>query len=320
MLSLQWLPNGIKDGMASGLATAVAKTILQPLDTVKTLQQQSRSLRIGRSPFQTGIEVIRSRGVLGLWSGLGVTVFGSVPSVAVYFGAYSSIKAFMLKQFPNNLKVLNVVVSASVANTLASLLRAPFEVIKQQIQAGTHASPLVAISTIWRAEGLGGFFSHGQLASQVLRDVPYAVLTILSYELLQTALKSRARRRALSSSSSNSTSARQPKGSALVVPLGPPVLADSLLRSSDALCGALAGGLSSFLTNPMDVVKTRMMTSREYASVGVAAARMVREEGLAVFFSGCSMRLMHKIPANGLFFLCYEAFRDLLGVRRSSGL
>lgn len=314
-LNLKWLPNGVKDGMASALAATVAKTILQPLDTVKTLQQQARSLQASRGPFQTAFGVVRSRGVFGLWSGLGVTVLGSAPSVALYFGTYTSIKSFLSRRFPNNFKVFNVVVSASVANSLASLLRAPFEVIKQRVQAGVHSSPMAAVATIWRADGLGGFFSHGQLTSQIIRDVPYAVLTLLSYELLQTALKRHTRLRSkLSKDSADSV-----EGS-IAIPSRPAALSDAVLRSSDAVCGALAGGLSSFLTNPMDVIKTRMMTTREYSSVGEAVLRIVREEGVGSLYSGCTMRLMHKIPANGLFFLCYEAFRDLLGVVRSTGL
>lgn len=49
-------------------------------------------------------------------------------------------------------------------------------------------------------------------------------------------------------------------------------------------------------------------------SVPEAAIRILREEGASTFLVGVYPRLMHKIPANGIFFLCYELFRQWLGV------
>ncbi len=64
----------------------------------------------------------------------------------------------------------------------------------------------------------------------------------------------------------------------------------------------------------MDVVKTRMMTGKEYKTIFDAIYRIGKEEGLMTFFVGTLPRLLHKIPANGLFFLFYEMFRGILGV------
>ncbi|RYY72127.1 solute carrier family 25 protein [archaeon] len=84
------------------------------------------------------------------------------------------------------------------------------------------------------------------------------------------------------------------------------------------LCGALAGGASSFLTVPMDVVKTRLMTggsmgNRPYTSLPHAITNIYAHEGISAFFTGWSSRLLHKIPANALFFVFFESFRVLLG-------
>jgi hypothetical protein len=35
---LSWISDGAKEGLASALATTVAKAVLQPLDTIKTVQ------------------------------------------------------------------------------------------------------------------------------------------------------------------------------------------------------------------------------------------------------------------------------------------
>lgn len=70
----------------------------------------------------------------------------------------------------------------------------------------------------------------------------------------------------------------------------------------------------------MDVVKTRLMTSTKEASgspqtVWSSALSILRNEGPTAFLIGTPARLMHKIPANGLFFLFYELFRTMLGVK-----
>jgi len=284
--TLSLIPRSVRNGMASGMAAAVVKTILQPFDTVKTVQQAQR-LRIG--PINAMKDVIRTRGVTGLWSGLGVTVIGSAPSVAVYFGMYSSCKEYFAPKFGDKYKLAAVALSACIGNTIASILRVPYEVIKQRMQYGLHNSAFEAIRHSFVHEGPLGMFTSGKLASQIVRDVPYAMVTLVSYEILQTHFAKRARRKEGGEEAKAST----------------PI--------SDAICGATAGGIGTIVTQPMDVIKTRAMTTKQYKSVTEAAVRILKEEGIKTFFVGTYPRLLHKIPANGLFFLCYEAFKKLLG-------
>ena len=85
------------------------------------------------------------------------------------------------------------------------------------------------------------------------------------------------------------------------------------------VAGALAGGLASFLTNPMDVIKTtcRLQTDPAlYYGVLDCARQTLQGEGGRAFLKGSMSRLLHKIPANGLFFLFYETFRGVLKVEK----
>ena len=321
---LSFIPDGVKNAIASGLATAVVKTFLQPLDTIKTIQQ-AQKIKLG--PIKAAMQIIEERGVRGLWSGIGITVVGSTPSVAVYFGVYSTMKIYLVKAFPQELKLLAVALSAAVGNTFASVLRVPYEVLKQRIQTGRHQSAWEAVVYSWKNDGPLGLFDKGKLSSQIIRDVPYAIVTLVSYEILQNLVARAMKRKEENSnqkikqeSNSNgdeiSTNRNQKetaiRRSRLISNPNP----SKKLR--DALCGSLAGGLGSLVTTPMDVVKTRMMTGTQYTSIGEAFLTMLREEGVLTFFIGVGPRLMHKIPANGLFFLCYEAFRTFLQVEGSS--
>lgn len=324
MVSKKW--DGLKSGLASALAAAVIKIILQPFDTVKTLQQMSnqgignkRAVEGLIGMWNTGIDLCKSnRGPLALWSGLYITVIGSSPSVATYFGVYSSCKqvffampyfAFDDKNGFYNRRLLAVALSATIGNTMASVLRVPYEVLKQRIQAGQHSSTWEAIKYSLAVEGPLGLFQSGKLSSQIVRDVPYAVITLLSYEMLQRYFKAKSTtsiKDGIENEIQTDKNTKRPPGRS---------------RSQDALCGAIAGGLGSFLTTPMDVIKTRLMTGSVgvglysgEATVWKTAVNIYRHEGINTFFSGYDSRLMHKIPANGLFFLLYELFKGILGV------
>jgi solute carrier family 25 S-adenosylmethionine transporter 26 len=150
-------------------------------------------------------------------------------------------------------------------------------VLKQRVQAGSHNSAWEALQHLLRTEGALGLFAQGKLSSQILRDVPYAIVTLVSYEMLQSLVVriAIAQQQQRLQNSQNAASDSDITGSissadgvvAVAVDVGDKKL-------TDALCGAIAGGLGSFVTNPMDVVKTRMMTSRQYASVWDASVRI----------------------------------------------
>lgn len=175
--------------------------------------------------------------------------------------------------------------SAGIGNTVASVFRVPYEVVKQRLQAGIYDTTGQALSQMYAQGGVLAFFGKHDIASQILRDVPYAMVTLLTYEALHRL------RRHLN------------KGVKRNNPL------------QDSLIGAVAGGVGTFVSNPMDVVKTRVMTQGHlYKGVWDVVGRTYAEEGASAFFKGAAPRLMHKIPANGIFFAAYEVFRRLLKV------
>ena len=84
-------------------------------------------------------------------------------------------------------------------------------------------------------------------------------------------------------------------------------------------CGGVGCGVAGFVTNPMDVVKTRMMVKGNTAMGWSATVMSIADqEGGMAFWKGCAPRLLQKMPANAIFFLCYEFFRVVLGVERDT--
>lgn len=205
-----------------------------------------------------------------------------MPGVSLYFGVYQYCKKKLgATAWGARHPLSAVAVSAAVGNTVASFSRVPYEVLKQKLQMGVYRTTWDALVAAAQSP-LTMLFPKGGVASQMLRDVPYAVATLLVYEALQGAFAGTARER-------------------------------------DFLLGGLAGGFGSWVTTPMDVVKTRLQTNSELynGSVWKCASQVWREGGLPAFLRGSVPRLVHKVPANAFFFLFYETFRRILRVEEA---
>jgi hypothetical protein len=69
---------GLKNGLASGLAVVCSKSLLQPFDTLKTLQQASSA---SGGMAAAASKLVSTHGFLALYRGLGISLFGAVPSM-----------------------------------------------------------------------------------------------------------------------------------------------------------------------------------------------------------------------------------------------
>jgi hypothetical protein len=97
------------------------------------------------------------------------------------------------------------------------------------------------------------------------------------------------------------------------------VTSSSTSKGLDFVVGGIAGGLGSWVTNPMDVVKTRLQVNSDMysGSVWKCTQSVWQEGGASAFLRGSIPRLAHKVPANAFFFLFYELFRRVLRVEEA---
>ena len=158
---------------------------------------------------------------------------------------------------------------ASVCGAAASCtVSVPQEVIKQRLVTGIYPNFPSAVSTIWRTQGLRGFYV-GWLPT-VSRNVPFVVCTFTAFSLLE--------KRRLRATGQTALS-----------------FADSM---QIGVLSALSAGV---MTQPFDVVKTRMMTqaassATPYKSVADCVATMWRAEGARSFYKGLPQRLLYSGP------------------------
>ena len=176
---------------------------------------------------------------------------------------------------------------AGAIGARCAVVRIPQELIKQGCQAGLYDDWLEAARHIWRLGGARGFYRGS--ASTLTRDIPWNALSYLFFQMQRTAL-----------SQFRATGARE-----------------------ELVLGALAGCLAAFITHPIDVVKTRIMTQKlggdahKYTGIAQTFACLVREEGPLALSAGLLPRLVYLAPLASLVLATYEAvLRWLVELRR----
>ncbi|KAF8819545.1 mitochondrial carrier superfamily protein [Cardiosporidium cionae] len=258
------------DFFAGGCAGVTVDAVLFPLDAIKT-RMQARA---------TNVTSTRS-----LYAGINSTMLGSFPSAAAFFCSYEAAKVHLSQNYSHQLSLPCIhVASASIAELCACAIRVPFEVVKQQMQVGLHATLRDTTRAIYAQQGLRGFFiGYG---STVAREIPFDGLEFALWEQFK----------ALYAENSNS----------------PPSLLSPFVS---ACCGSIAGGIAAAVTTPLDVAKTRLMTqgnNLEYSGLWDCLASIWKHEGPSKLFLGIGPRVCWISLGGFVFFGSFETYKHFL--------
>ena len=271
------------NGLASGAVSRVNKELLlHPIDTVRARLQTSEEVRNSSSVGETGL-------FSNLYDGIVPALVGGVPAGALFFGVKDYSKASFKRMGFS--KPTSTVLAVAVTNVPYWLIRSPSEVIKTRRQAGVdgsvgeYASGLYAVGgggAAGAVEVLRGLYST--YASNYAYACPADIAKFLAYE----------------------TVCGQMYG----------LQEGQKVQGIDAaVAGALAGLVSQTLTTPLDVARTRLMTS----SVERAApdnslemmASIAQMEGAQTLFSGLTPRAVRAIASGAIQFVSVEYVNDL---------
>jgi len=287
--------------LAGALAGAFTTGILHPIDTAKTLRQTNPE--VFKSTMSCLKMIIRNQGFFALYAGIGPALLGAMPSSALYFGTYESVKQ-MLQEFCDchleavapfevfskfcRARGLRHSFSAACGNAASSIIFVPKEFLKQSMQACQVETkicrPLDILVDTVRTQGLGGLYT-GYLAT-LSRNIPSAMLRFSIYEEF---------RRILASSSSSTNG-------------------EEVSPTAFFLAGALAGVLSSAITTPLDVVKTKVATGRISRSLSLWSGllQIAQTEGISGLYAGVQPRILMSGLFTALGFGSFEAFKKVL--------
>ena len=264
----------IKAGAVAGTSVDLS---LYPIDTLKTRLQSSRG-------FQA------SGGFRGVYAGVGSAALGAAPGAALFFVTYEATKSVLGHRFaavPRTdaevgpwLEPLQHMAAASVGEVAACAVRVPTEVVKQRAQALHYRSSFSAFNAILarrKAVGFGGVWMelYRGWAITILREVPFTVIQFPLWE----AMKEWRRR----------TTGRS-RTSAL----------------ESAVFGSLSGAVAAGITTPLDVLKTRMMLSRDKQTVFSVLTQILRVSGFGAFFAGIGPRVLWISLGGSIFLGSYQ--------------
>jgi len=293
----------------AGLTTGcLSATLLQPVDLLKTRVQQARSISL----LTTFREILAGPNSLKqLWRGTLPSIIRTGVGSALYFSSLNALRQHVARSnlltstglvdagkgtaqyssssLPRLSNMANLTTGA-IARASAGFLMMPITVIKVRYESSLYSYKSIwgAGSAIFKGEGWKGFFSG--FGATAVRDAPYAGLYLLFYE----------------------QSKRRLSPLREVAPLAESLVSHNSMKRSTSVTinfvsGILAAGCATAITNPFDVVKTRLqLMPGKYGNMFVAGRRMVREDGVRSLFDGLGLRMSRKALSSALAWTMYE--------------
>ncbi|XP_055854216.1 putative tricarboxylate transport protein, mitochondrial [Episyrphus balteatus] len=278
---------GLKGIVAGGITGGIEICITFPTEYVKTQLQLDEK---GGNKRYNGIadcvkKTVKERGFFGLYRGLSVLLYGSIPKSAARFGAFEYFRGNMVDsrgQLSNCGKLL-CGLGAGICEAILAVT--PMETIKVKfINDQRSANPQYkgfahGVRTIVKNEGISGIYKG--LTPTILKQGSNQAIRFFVVESLKDLYMGDDRSK----------------------PVPKPIV---------GLFGAIAGAASVFGNTPLDVVKTRMqgLEASKYKNTVDCAVQIWKKEGPFAFYKGTVPRLGRVCLDVGITFMIYDSFMD----------
>lgn len=293
--------------ISGGLAGITEHVAMFPIDTIKTRMQSYVAIRdvSNTSMLKTTRTIVSTEGFPALWRGVPAVALSSGPAHALYFATYELVTQFLSSQTffksnntlsgssgsnKNTVNPLVTSIAGGCATIVGDGVMTPLDVVKQRMQLSSKArytSTFECTRQVYANHGLRAFYA-GYKAT-LLMNIPFTAVYFTGYETVKRAL----------------LDWRHIDGDA------------HFSASSHCVAGACAGAAAAAITNPLDVVKTRLQTqgevgARRYRGL-VDALRSIRvEEGIPGLFRGVRARVLFHMPAAAVCWTTYEFCKHVL--------
>ncbi|XP_065311732.1 mitochondrial dicarboxylate carrier isoform X2 [Dermacentor albipictus] len=217
-----------------GLAGSMAACFTHPLDLLKVhLQTQS----VGRvSLVDSTMTIVRHQGVLAMYNGLSASILRQLTYSTTRFGMYEVIRQYLVKP-GENMKFYQKISVAGVAGATGGFVGTPADMVNVRMQNDiklpvesrrNYKNALDGLWRVYRQEGALKLFSGGGTATA--RAVLMTIGQISFYEQIKQVL------------------------------LTTGYFGDNL--TTHFASSLMAAGIATTLTQPLDVMKTRMMNAK----------------------------------------------------------
>jgi len=290
--------------MFGGVCNVIAG---QPFDTIKVrLQTQgTREKKLYAGPFDCFSKMVRKEGMFSLYKGTSGAFASIMTENVVLLTANTGIKAmyrkYCMRGTDRALNFSEHALCGGLAGIFSAVAITPAEVVKVRLQVSRgkcaakgdvhqYKGPIDCVRKTVRAEGIPGLFRG--LNSVLARDLPFNCVFLSSYEVIIHGMLSfrggGADKAALASK-------------------------DQLSSLEILLAGGFAGTIGWAVIFPVDVLKSRLQTSKiKNQGMLSVARRILATEGIGAFYLGCSAALLRAFPANAGLFFGYEMAQRML--------
>ncbi|XP_033186577.1 mitochondrial glycine transporter isoform X1 [Bombus vancouverensis nearcticus] len=277
----------LKSFLVGSLSGTFSTILFQPLDLVKTRLQSKVNMHLDTPKSGTlgiVIHIIKNENVFGLWKGITPTITRVVPGVGLYFSTLHWLKHTLHLEDP--LTSTEALLLGITARSMSGVLLIPITVVKTRFESEVYKynSIAEALRLIYKQEGVRGL-SRG-LIPTLLRDAPYSGIYLTFYTQLKSIF----------------TEADLPYA-----------------KSSAPIhfsCGILAGIFASIVTQPADVIKTKMqLYPNEFKDVRNAAFRIYKRYGVLGYFKGIVPRMLRRTLVTAMAWTVYEEVTNFIGLK-----
>ncbi|KAL1494552.1 hypothetical protein ABEB36_010133 [Hypothenemus hampei] len=277
----------IKAFLAGSFSGTFSTVLFQPLDLVKTRLQNTPAVLNGRhgiSMLSIFSNIVQQEQIKGLWRGMIPSITRCVPGVGLYFSSLDYIKSHYLKGKPPT--AFESVVMGFCARSMSGSILIPITVVKTRYESGVYNynSMLSALKHIYKTEGIRGMTCG--LIPTLFRDAPFSGLYLMFY-----------------------TQTKQ---------VFPRDLINSPYASSPIhfACGVTAGILASIVTQPADVLKTKMqLYPNKFNGLWSVIVYVHNNYGVQGYFRGMVPRMLRRTLMAAMAWTVYEELSKKLGLK-----
>lgn len=288
-------------GLSGAISCCITHSSVLPLEVIKTKMQTAGPLSPGAA-FGAVLRDAQGKGFMRIsafFNGLPPTAVGYFMQGGVKFGGFEFFKHQIVAHFREDVfqkwRIPFTLASAATAEIVASVFLTPLEVVKLRVQTNPAAAARGMLGTftdIMRKEGFSKFYVG--LKPLMMRQLPLTVTKLVVYDQLSRVCTSYA--------------------------------ADHewFRPWATATAGVLAGAAAAVMSNPGDLLLTRICGSPT-ASINTNVAEclildgfrdMLKHLGSIGFgmFAGLPPRVLQCSCLTGLQFYVYEGVKELLHV------
>ncbi|CAL4938690.1 unnamed protein product [Urochloa decumbens] len=180
--------------LGGGLSGITAASMTYPLDLVRTRLAAQTNTAYYRGISHALFAICRDEGFRGLYKGLGATLLGVGPSIAVSFSVYETLRSHWQIERPYDSPVLISLACGSLSGIASSTFTFPLDLVRRRMQlegAGGrarvyHTGLFGTFGHIFRTEGLRGLYRG--ILPEYCKVVPGVGIVFMTYEMLKAIL------------------------------------------------------------------------------------------------------------------------------------